>query len=287
MNFTDRDLEILSAYIDGEISTKDREKLKTRLSEDAGLRKTLEELQSTRQVIRSLPSLRAPRNYFVSAEMVGQKETASRAFPVLRFASVLASVIFVLLFLGDILIPRSGVLPAPMAARVSESIIEEAEMPAAESVQREMETEAPAAVEGEAIELPVAEAPQFESESPEMQDEQRIEFPEAGEEAAAPEPLPPNVSPSEPAGDMERMAVTGVPAPLEEPGDELGGMAKSLEEPNLLEDGGVISIPLEEPSQQVISIWSVVRFFEFFFIVVALVTGLTALFLSRRGSTLS
>ena len=69
MNLSDRDLEMLSAYLDGEISGKDRERLEARLLVDEDLRNTLEELQRTRQVMRSLPSMRAPRNYFVTAEM--------------------------------------------------------------------------------------------------------------------------------------------------------------------------------------------------------------------------
>ncbi|MCK4897572.1 MAG: hypothetical protein KAS38_02250, partial [Anaerolineales bacterium] len=52
--------------------------------------------------------------------------------------------------------------------------------------------------------------------------------------------------------------------------------------PNLLEEGGVIDIPLEEQLQQTTNFWTVVRFLEIFLIVVALATGLTALMLYRK-----
>ena len=42
MNLTDRDLEMLSAYLDREISRKDRERLEARLLVDEDLSKTLE-----------------------------------------------------------------------------------------------------------------------------------------------------------------------------------------------------------------------------------------------------
>ena len=288
MNLSDRDLEKLSAYLDGEISRKDRERLEARLLEDEDFRNAHEELQHTRQVMRSLSSMRAPRNYFVNAEMVGQKETVSRAFPVLRFASVLASVLFVLLFLGDILVPRSGVVSTLKAVQVAETIIEEAEAPVAEAPQ--IESELPEAQAGEvapareeAVESAAAEAPQLESDLPEAQEDRAMEMAPTEGEAAAPLPEPTPGSPSEPAAELERMVTTGIPAPIEESEEAVGGEEESFAAPNLLEEGGVIDIPLEEQLQQTINLWTVVRFLEIFLIVVALTTGLVALLLFRRN----
>ncbi len=291
MNLSDRDLEKLSAYLDGEISRKDRERLEARLLEDEDFRNAHEELQHTRQVMRSLLSMRAPRNYFVNAEMVGQKETVSRAFPVLRFASVLASVLFVLLFLGDIFVPRSGAVSTLKAVQVAETIMEEAEAPVAEAPQIESELPEVQAdqaldmvpVEGEAAESAVAEAPQIESDLPEAQADQAMEMAPAEGEAAAPLPEPTPGSPSEPLAEMERMLATGIPAPIEESEEIVGGVAESFAAPNLLEEGGVIDIPLEEQLQQTTNFWTVVRFLEIFLIVIALATGLAALMLFRKN----
>ena len=286
MNLSDRDLEMLSAYLDGEISRKDRERLEARLLEDEDLRNTLKQLQRTRAVMRGLPSMRAPRNYYITAEMVGRKETVSRAFPVLRFASVLASVLFVLLFLGDMLVPRTGVVSTLKAVQVAETIMEEAEAPQIGSelpeAQADQAMELPSA-RGEAAESEVSEAPQIESELQEAQADQAMEMAPAEGEAAAPFAEPTPGQPSEPATGMERLLATGVPTPLEESEDAIGEVEESFAAPNLLQEGGVIDIPLEEQLQQTINLWTVVRFLEIFLIIVALTTGLVALLLFRRN----
>ena len=258
MNLSDRDLERLSAYLDGEISRKDRERLEARLLVDEDLSTTLKQLQRTRQVMRSLPSMRAPRNYFVAAEMVGQKETGSRAFPILRFASALASVLFILLFLGDMLVPRTGLMTSSKTIQVAETIME-------------------------AAEPPVTVAPQIESQLPEAQADQAMEMAPVEGEAAAPLPESTPDQPSEPAAEMERLLATGVESPAEESEDGVGEVVESFAEPNLLEERGVIDIPPEEETRPIINYWKIVRYSEIFLIVLALTTGLAALLLYRRS----
>jgi hypothetical protein len=258
MNFTDRDLEMLSAYLDGEISRKDRERLEARLLEDEDLSTTLKQLQRTRQVMRSLPSMRAPRNYFVTAEMVGQNETRSRAFPILRFASALASVLFILLFLGDMLVPRTGLMTSSKTIQVAETIME-------------------------AAEPPVTVAPQIESQLPEAQADQAMEMAPVEGEAAAPLPEPTPDQPSEPAAEMERLLATGVESPAEESEDGVGEVVESFAEPNLLEERGVIDIPPEDETRPIINYWKIVRYSEIFLIVLALTTGLAAFLMYRKN----
>lgn len=281
---------MLSAYLDGEISRKDRERLEARLLEDEDLRNTFEQLQRTRAVMRGLPSMRAPRNYNITAEMVGRKETISRAFPVLRFASVLASVLFVLLFLGDLLVPRSVVMTSLKAVQVAETIMEIAESPVSEAPQVEgqlRETLADqimelAPAEEEAAESPVYEAPQIESQLPEAQADEAMEIAPAEGEAATPIPEPTPGPPSEPSAGLEKLLATGIPAPVEESEDAVGEVAESYAAPNLLEEGGVIDIPLEDEFQPTSNFWTIVRFLEIFLIVLALATGLAAILLYRR-----
>ncbi|MES0360954.1 MAG: hypothetical protein ABUK20_08570 [Anaerolineales bacterium] len=258
MNLSDRDLERLSAYLDGEISRKDRERLEARLLVDEDLSTTLKQLQRTRQVMRSLPSMRAPRNYFVTAEMVGQKETGSRAFPILRFASALASVLFILLFLGDMLVPRAALMTSSKTIQVAETIME-------------------------AAEPPVTVAPQIESQLPEAQADQAMEMAPVEGEAAAPLPEPTLDQPSEPAAEMERLLATGVESPAEESEDGVGEVVESFAEPNLLEERGVIDIPPEDETRPIINYWKIVRYSEIFLIILALTTGLAALLMYRRN----
>ena len=118
------DWEALSAYLDGQLSPRERARLETRLKTDVDLQQALQELRRTRAVLRNLPKLRAPRNYMLSPEMAGVRKEQPRVYPVFRFASLLASLLFVLLVAGDYLvaqryattaIPLSQTAEAPLA----------------------------------------------------------------------------------------------------------------------------------------------------------------------------
>lgn len=60
---SERDLELLSAYLDGELSDREREALEQRLSRDARLRIALNELRDTVKLLHDLPRLKAPRDF--------------------------------------------------------------------------------------------------------------------------------------------------------------------------------------------------------------------------------
>ena len=106
---TPRDWEALSAYLDGELNSKERVQLEQRLKDTAELRSALEEMRRTRTVLRSQPRMRAPRNFTLTPQMAGVRRDSRPtpfAFPVLRLASVLATIFFVIVLAGD-LVARS------------------------------------------------------------------------------------------------------------------------------------------------------------------------------------
>jgi len=108
-----RDLEALSAYLDGELPPRQRARLEARLESDPALGSALEELRHTRAVLRSALVARAPRNFTLRADQVAQPAPASRLYPVMRYASAIATVLLVVVFIGDVL---SGVgFPGAMA----------------------------------------------------------------------------------------------------------------------------------------------------------------------------
>lgn len=140
------DLETLSAYLDGELSPKERLRLEVRLREGPDLRSALEGLQKTRAVLRSAPKMRAPRNFTLTPQMAGARalprETlAARLYPALRLSSALASVLLLLVVAGELF------LSAPRLA--TRQI---AQQPALEEAPAAKEMPAPA----EAIEPVVA-----------------------------------------------------------------------------------------------------------------------------------
>jgi len=93
-----RDLELLSSYLDGQLSPSDSARLESRLKADAQLAAVLNDLRATRTLLRKLPARRAPRNFTLTRKMVGQNPPLPRAYPFFRFASALATLLFVFSF---------------------------------------------------------------------------------------------------------------------------------------------------------------------------------------------
>lgn len=93
-----RDLELLSSYLDGQLSPSDVTRLESRLKTDPRLADVLSDLRATRNLLRKLPKRRAPRNFTLTRKMVGQNPPLPRTYPLFRFASALASLLFVFSF---------------------------------------------------------------------------------------------------------------------------------------------------------------------------------------------
>ena len=132
-----RDLDLLSIYLDGQLSATDRARLEARLQADPDLRSVYDGLRQTRALLRQLPARRAPRNFRLTPQMAGVKLSLPRSFPIFRFASVLASI---LLFIGYAI--NLSASPASMAAPTTMAY-DSSQAPA----YAEMATEAPFEVE--------------------------------------------------------------------------------------------------------------------------------------------
>jgi hypothetical protein len=102
---TPRDWETLSAYLDDQLSAQERHELESRLTRYPELRNGLEELRATRMILRSLPKLHAPRNFTLTPSMAGQRvgaSTSSGVYPILRLASMLATLFFLIVTAGGL-----------------------------------------------------------------------------------------------------------------------------------------------------------------------------------------
>ncbi len=71
---TDRDYELLSAYIDGALTDAERSEVERRLDTEPDLQHELAALRQTVALVNRLPSLRAPRDYTLDASMVAQEQ---------------------------------------------------------------------------------------------------------------------------------------------------------------------------------------------------------------------
>jgi hypothetical protein len=98
-----RDFELLSAYLDQELNPKEQAHVEARLHSDPQLRTILGELHQNRAALRSLPRLRAPRNFTLTPEIAGIKPN-KRTYPVFGLVSAISSLVLILVLVGDFLI---------------------------------------------------------------------------------------------------------------------------------------------------------------------------------------
>jgi hypothetical protein len=178
-NMPQRDLELLSAYIDGQLSDRQTRRLLTRLGKEPELARELEELRATVRQLRNLPSPRPSRHLTLTPEMVGQRET-SHGYPVLRLATALAGLAFVALVGLEGLLSISG---SQMATRAP-AVMQEAER-ATDALTGVEEPMAAAPAEELPTEVVALEVPAEEAE--EVPEAFMMEEPAAEEEPAAAE----------------------------------------------------------------------------------------------------
>ncbi len=111
-----RDVELLSAYLDGQLNPSDASRLEARLTSDQALKAALEDLRGTRALLRKLPQRRAPRNFRLTPAMAGIKPPQPRSYPAFRFATALAAFLFVAAVGLNAVVPFAASRMAPAAA---------------------------------------------------------------------------------------------------------------------------------------------------------------------------
>ncbi len=98
-----RDLEQLSAYLDGQLTRADQARLDARLTAAPNLAAALDELRAARAILRRTPKRRAPRNFTLTPRMAGIRPPVPRAVPVFRLASAITTLVLILSFAGNLL----------------------------------------------------------------------------------------------------------------------------------------------------------------------------------------
>jgi hypothetical protein len=122
-----KDWQRLSAYLDDQLTTRERNQVEQALRARPDYRQALMELRQNREMLRSLPRRRAPRNFTLTPEMVEQaRRPAFLPFiPVLRFSSAIAALLLVVMLVID-MVP--GVSMNADNARTAEQPAAEAPM---------------------------------------------------------------------------------------------------------------------------------------------------------------
>lgn len=273
MRISSRDWEDLSAYLDGELTPRERSRLESRLEARAELRAALEELRRTRMVLRSYPRVRAPRNFTLTPQMAGirtDRRPTLQLFPVMRLTAVLASLLFVFIVLGDFLwlsqrmaMPRSMEEVAPsIAQELGDTVSEDVAEAPVEKAIPEGELEMPLALEAEES-LDVASETVERAPAIEMPAEEAELYLLPTDEALA----------ASPPATLASVEATSTPSAMEsiQPEEDIKAMEKSPESRLT----GLRSILFER---------QILRFIEMILLIVGVTTGFVAFLLRPKRS---
>jgi len=111
-----KELNMLSAYLDDELNPGDRKQLEKRLDREPVLRERLDNLRRIKIVLGSLTRLKAPHNFTLTPEMVTvRRKKRKPLFTFLRLASSFAAILLVLLVGMELVLGGFGVRERLMA----------------------------------------------------------------------------------------------------------------------------------------------------------------------------
>ncbi len=151
-----RDWQKLSESLDDQLNPNERKILEGRLKQNPDLRQALDELRVSRLIMRSMPRIKAPRNFTLDASMVDVQARASKGIiptGIWSMASVFAVLLLLFFLAGDffttsrILMSRSGEVFDEAVAEPMMSLMVDEEAVEAPVLESEMALEAAVAEE--------------------------------------------------------------------------------------------------------------------------------------------
>lgn len=119
MNYSPKDWQILSSYLDGQLSTREISILKQRLAKEPQLKQAYKEILETRHLLQNARTIPVPRSFTLTPEMTAQLKPAKRPLiPVFSFASVIATIFLVVILLFEFI---PGALSGGLIAKSTDS----------------------------------------------------------------------------------------------------------------------------------------------------------------------
>jgi hypothetical protein len=137
-----RDLELLSAYLDGQLDRRSQMKIEARLNREPTLNEVLVDLERTRSLLRSAGPIKAPRSFKLKPEMVAQPKRRP-VYPIFQFASAVAALLLIIVLLGDFAGPRPATLVTSSSPQESQLAAGSQERAAEYSAQKQAATGLP------------------------------------------------------------------------------------------------------------------------------------------------
>jgi hypothetical protein len=234
----------LSAYLDGELNSRDMDRLKRRIEADPDLQVALDELRVTKQILKQTPEILVPRNFTLTPDQVGQKSRRP-VYQRYRLAAAVMSFFLVGIFILDFgsIFVRGGLSQAmaPMAEEIMmEKAVEEsldipAEEPALLAADAEGENDRSAADEAAVSETEelIADYAEMPEGEPVESTTDELAAPAAEfEEASTQDTAPPEAAAAEGMADEEsaRAEAAEVQAPEEDetPAGNVVGESKAV-----------------------------------------------------------
>lgn len=108
---SEHDLELLSAYLDGELTDRERAEVEQRLIREHALRAALDDLRQTIMLVQSLPALKAPRNFTLNPAIYGRKKPWWHFESRLEWAGMLGTAASVVLIVLAVLLSQNSASP--------------------------------------------------------------------------------------------------------------------------------------------------------------------------------
>jgi hypothetical protein len=269
-NVSRRDWQILSDYLDEQLSARERARFEMRLNENPELRLALDEMRSIQSLLLEIPAKRAPRNFTLTPQMVGIKKSPPQSFIALRFASAISAILLMVVWMGNLFLPMEIDTLLPMVAG--------SEKPEAAFEAHDPQLYPPKEFTGEEIgEEETTELPPSILREPEEEAVEPIDQEPQLDVMALPEPDATQTA--EANGVPERVAksLTSAPAEIESPDPAPGDLDYEVDE-----EGEIGALALRDNMLNRISRWGIQDFVMAGLALIAVSTGLGAIYIRRK-----
>ena len=102
--YSPQDWQLISAYLDGQLTPKDKTRLEARLRTEADLQQAYLDMRQTRYLLKSAKNIKAPRNFTISEEQARSIKPVRtfRFLPMLSISSVLAVILLIFISFYDV-----------------------------------------------------------------------------------------------------------------------------------------------------------------------------------------
>lgn len=112
---SEKDLELLSSYLDHQLSPSEKEEIRLRLEKEQDLKSALDGLRRTKHILAALPSKPVPRNFTLPIEIKKSRVDFFQVFRAFRFSSAAAVLGLIVLLFVDLLMPALRISPSSAA----------------------------------------------------------------------------------------------------------------------------------------------------------------------------